>query len=44
MLAKDINVKINDVPEGWSIEAADFINKVMSMNSIFLKLKKLFML
>lgn len=28
MLAKDINIKINDVPEGWSIEAADFINKV----------------
>jgi hypothetical protein len=28
MLAKDINVKINDVPEGWSIEAADFTNKV----------------
>lgn len=28
MLAKDVNVKINDVPEGWSIEAADFLNKV----------------
>lgn len=28
MLAKDVNIKHNDVPEGWSIEAADFINKV----------------
>jgi len=29
MIAKDVNIKNNDVPEGWSIEAADFINKVL---------------
>jgi len=28
MMTKDINIKISDVPEGWSIEAADFVNKV----------------
>jgi hypothetical protein len=28
MRVVDINIKISDVPEGWSIEAADFINKV----------------
>jgi len=25
----EINIKVKDVPEGWSIEAADFINKVI---------------
>jgi hypothetical protein len=28
MFTKDINVKMGDVPTGWSAEAADFINKV----------------
>ena len=28
MRVVDVNIKISDVPEGWSIEAADFINKV----------------
>ena len=35
MLAKDVNIKINDVPEGWSIEAADFLNKVFSLFFLF---------
>ena len=32
MFTKDINVKIGDVPHGWSAEAADFINKVYFSN------------
>jgi hypothetical protein len=27
-MAKQVQVKKNEIPEGWSIEAADFINKV----------------
>lgn len=30
MLSKDVNLKISDIPEGWSIEAIDFINKVIN--------------
>lgn len=32
MFTKDINVKMGDVPTGWSAEAADFINKVILSN------------
>jgi serine/threonine protein kinase len=28
ILAKQVQIKKNDVPDGWSHEAADFINKV----------------
>ena len=28
MFSKDINLKSSDIPSGWGIEAADFINKV----------------
>ena len=28
ILSKQIQIKKNEVPKGWSIEAADFINKV----------------
>lgn len=28
ILSKQVQVKKSDIPEGWSIEAADFINKV----------------
>lgn len=30
MFTKEINIKVTDVPQGWSIEAADFVNKVKS--------------
>jgi serine/threonine kinase 32 len=29
ILAKQITIKKGDVPRGWSLQAADFINKVM---------------
>ena len=29
IMAKQVQVKKNEIPEGWSIEAADFINKVI---------------
>lgn len=28
ILAKQVQVRKSEIPEGWSIEAADFINKV----------------
>lgn len=28
VLAKQVQIKKNEIPEGWSIEAADFINRV----------------
>jgi hypothetical protein len=28
ILSKQIQIKRNEIPKGWSIEAADFINKV----------------
>jgi serine/threonine protein kinase len=29
ILSKQIQIKRNDIPRGWSIEAADFINKMI---------------
>ena len=29
MFSKEINIKASDVPPGWSLEAADFINKLL---------------
>ena len=29
ILAKQVNIKRYEIPEGWSIDAADFINKVL---------------
>lgn len=31
IFAKQIQIKKHEIPEGWSIEAADFINKVCSL-------------
>ena len=28
ILAKKVQIKKNEIPEGWSLEAADFINRV----------------
>lgn len=28
ILSKQIQIKKNEIPKGWSLEAADFINKV----------------
>ena len=30
ILAKQEQIKRNDIPDGWSLEAADFVNKVIS--------------
>lgn len=30
ILARQVQVKRNEIPEGWSLEAADFINRVRS--------------
>ena len=27
-MAKQVQIKKNEIPEGWSTEAADFINRV----------------
>ena len=34
ILAKQAQIRKNEVPDGWSIEAADFINKVSTSNSL----------
>lgn len=31
--AKEINVKLSDIPPGWSVEAADLINKLLKRKS-----------
>jgi hypothetical protein len=33
IFAKEVNVKVSDVPPGWSVEAADFINKLLRRKS-----------
>jgi hypothetical protein len=39
MFTKDINVKMGDVPTGWSAECADFINKV-TIDNLAIEKKK----
>jgi len=39
ILAKQVQIKPGDIPEGWSIEAADFINKVNLFKIIFIIIK-----
>lgn len=34
ILAKQIQIKQEEIPEGWSVEAADFVNKVRSIQLI----------
>ena len=29
VLAKQVQIRKNDIPPGWSIEAADFVNKMI---------------
>lgn len=29
MLAKEVQLRFNEIPEDWSCEAADFINKLI---------------
>lgn len=35
ILSKQISIKKGDIPHGWTLEAADFINKVSSLLLIF---------
>ncbi len=30
-MARQASVKKNDIPEGWSIDAADLVNKVLKI-------------
>ena len=32
IIADQIHIKKCDIPEGWSVESADFINKCLSRN------------
>jgi serine/threonine protein kinase len=34
ILAKQIQIKRNEIPEGWSLEAADFINKLIQRKPV----------
>jgi hypothetical protein len=31
-MAKQVTIKSNEVPDGWSEESADFINRVITFN------------
>jgi serum/glucocorticoid-regulated kinase 2 len=33
IISKQVQIKRQDVPEAWSLEAADFINKVCGFNN-----------
>ncbi len=33
IVSREINVKINEIPTGWSTEAADFLNKLLKRKS-----------
>jgi serine/threonine protein kinase len=37
ILAKQVQIRKNEIPEGWSIEAADFINRVSKLHFNFNK-------
>ena len=34
ILSKQIQIKRNDIPRGWTIEAADFVNKVSATHAL----------
>jgi len=34
ILAKQVQIKRHEIPKGWSIEAADFINKTLQRKPI----------
>lgn len=36
ILAKQVQIKLGDIQDGWSIEAADFINKVIKIKCNFI--------
>ena len=43
ILAKQVQIKRNEIPEGWSLEATDFINKVIfSIKTIIIFRNSLF--
>mmetsp|Transcript_11153 Transcript_11153/g.9529 ORF Transcript_11153/g.9529 Transcript_11153/m.9529 type:complete len:355 (+) Transcript_11153:57-1121(+) len=35
ILAKQVQIKRNEIPEGWSLEAADFINKLIQRKPVY---------
>ena len=37
ILAKKVQIKKNEIPKGWSLEAADFVNKVQILFFCFRK-------
>jgi len=32
MLSKEANIKVSEIPKGWSTDAADFVNRVSKTN------------
>jgi serine/threonine protein kinase len=36
VLAKQVQIKRSEIPDGWSVEAADFINKVGTLGILFI--------
>ena len=42
IMAKQVQIKKNEIPEGWSTEAADFVNRVNNIYNKFLYLSSYF--
>jgi hypothetical protein len=40
MMAKQVQIRQNEIPEGWSAEAADFANKVIIKKNLYLSYYK----
>ena len=40
IMSKQVQVKKGEIPEGWSIEAADFVNRVNSKNKTIIVITK----
>ena len=34
-MSREVNVKLSEIPAGWSVEAADFLNKLLKRKSVF---------
>jgi serine/threonine kinase 32 len=41
ILARQAHIKRNEIPDGWTLEAADFINKVITILARILPLSRL---
>lgn len=39
-MAKQVQIKLDEIPDGWSLDAADLINKVSNLKKNYFLIKK----